>query len=64
VQRPTPRHDTADERAPYNGGPAKAMSADGTARVDGPSVESVNATRCGIDGCGQPHSTTAGDVTT
>jgi poly(3-hydroxybutyrate) depolymerase len=50
--------------SPYNGGPAKAISADGTARVDGPSVESVNATRRGIDGCGQPHSTTAGDVTT
>ena len=57
-------HGTADDRVPYNGGPGKAFSADGTARVDGPSVETVNATWRGIDGCGQPTSTTAGDVTT
>ncbi len=57
-------HGTADERVPYNGGPGKAFTADGKARVDGPSVESVNATWRGIDGCGQPNSTTAGDVTT
>ena len=57
-------HGTADERVPYNGGPGKAFSSDGTARVDGPSVKSVNATWRGIDGCGQPHSTTAGDVIT
>jgi polyhydroxybutyrate depolymerase len=57
-------HGTADDRVPYNGGPGKAFSADGTARVDGPSVEAVNATWRGIDGCGQPNSTTAGDVTT
>jgi polyhydroxybutyrate depolymerase len=57
-------HGVADERVPYNGGPGKAFSSDGTARVDGPSVESVNATWRGIDGCGQPHSATAGDVTT
>ncbi len=56
-------HGIADERVPYNGGPGKAFSSDGTARVDGPSVESVNATWRGIDSCGQPHSTTAGDVT-
>jgi polyhydroxybutyrate depolymerase len=57
-------HGTADDRVPYNGGPGKAFSADGTARVDGPSVEAVNATWRGIDGCGQANSTTAGDVTT
>jgi polyhydroxybutyrate depolymerase len=57
-------HGTADERVPYNGGPGKAFSSDGTARVDGPSVESVNATWRGIDGCGPPHSATAGDVPT
>jgi polyhydroxybutyrate depolymerase len=57
-------HGVADERVPYNGGPGKAFSSDGTARVNGPPVESVNATWRGIDGCGQPHSTTAGDVTT
>ncbi|MCV7328689.1 alpha/beta hydrolase family esterase [Mycobacterium cookii] len=57
-------HGTADDRVPYHGGPGKAFSADGTARVDGPSVESVNATWRGIDGCGQPDSTTTGDVTT
>ena len=55
-------HGTADDRVPYNGGPGKAFSADGKARVDGPSVEAVNATWRGIDGCGQPNSTTAGDV--
>ncbi|MBV8788672.1 MAG: polyhydroxybutyrate depolymerase [Mycobacterium sp.] len=57
-------HGTADDRVPYNGGPGKAFTANGTARVDGPSVESVNATWRGIDGCGAPNSTTAGDVTT
>src|SRR6202020_161040 len=57
-------HGTADDRVPYNGGPGKAFSADGTARVDGPSVAAVNATWRGIDGCGQPNSTTTGDVTT
>jgi polyhydroxybutyrate depolymerase len=57
-------HGTADDRVPYNGGPGKAFSANGTARVDGPSVESVNATWRAIDGCGAPNSTTAGDVTT
>ena len=57
-------HGTADDRVPYNGGPGKAFSSDGKARVDGPSVEAVNATWRGIDACGQPTSTTAGDVTT
>jgi poly(3-hydroxybutyrate) depolymerase len=57
-------HGTADDRVPDNDGPGKALSADGKARVDGPSAEAVNATWRGIDGCGQPNSTTAGDVTT
>jgi polyhydroxybutyrate depolymerase len=57
-------HGTADDRVPYNGGPGKTFSSDGQARVDGPSVEAVNATWRGIDGCGQTGSTTAGDVTT
>jgi polyhydroxybutyrate depolymerase len=57
-------HGTADDRVPYNGGPGKAFTANGTARVDGPSVESVNATWRSIDACGAPNSSTAGDVTT
>jgi polyhydroxybutyrate depolymerase len=57
-------HGMADDRVPYNGGPGKAFTANGTARVDGPSVESVNATWRAIDACGAPNSTTAGDVTT
>ena len=56
-------HGTADDRVPYDGGPGKAFSADGRARVDGPSVESVNATWRTIDACGHPDVTTAGDVT-
>ncbi|OBH67317.1 polyhydroxybutyrate depolymerase [Mycobacterium mantenii] len=57
-------HGTADDRVPYNGGPGKALAVNGSPRVDGPSVESVNATWRAIDGCGTPDSTTAGDVTT
>jgi polyhydroxybutyrate depolymerase len=57
-------HGTADDRVPYNGGPGKAFTANGTARVDGPAVESVNATWRSIDACGPPNSSTAGDVTT
>ena len=53
-------HGTADDRVPYNGGPGKAFVAKGNPRVDGPSVESVNATWRSIDGCGPPNSTTAG----
>ena len=53
-------HGTADDRVPYNGGPGKAFAANGNPRVDGPSVESVNATWRSIDGCGSPNSTTAG----
>ncbi|OBA72120.1 polyhydroxybutyrate depolymerase [Mycobacterium sp. 1554424.7] len=57
-------HGTADDRVPYNGGPGKAFAINGNPRVDGPSVESVNATWRSIDGCGPPTSTTAGSVTT
>ncbi len=57
-------HGTADDRVPYNGGPGKALSATGAPNVDGPSVESVNATWRAINGCPAPTSTTNGDVTT
>ena len=57
-------HGTADDRVPYNGGPGKAFALNGNPRVDGPSVESVNATWRAIDGCGPPASNTAGSVTT
>ncbi|MBB3754326.1 polyhydroxybutyrate depolymerase [Mycolicibacterium sp. BK634] len=49
-------HGTADDRVPYGGGPGP--------RVDGPSVESVNATWRTIDGCEPPVSSSDGDVTT
>ena len=57
-------HGTADDRVPYNGGPGKAFAINGNPRVDGPSVEAVNATWRSIDGCGAPTSSTAGGVTT
>ncbi|ORC02468.1 alpha/beta hydrolase family esterase [Mycobacterium persicum] len=57
-------HGTADESVPYAGGPGKALTANGTPRVDGPSVPAVNAIWRGIDGCGPSSSTTAGAVTT
>ncbi|MGZ4578899.1 MAG: extracellular catalytic domain type 1 short-chain-length polyhydroxyalkanoate depolymerase [Mycobacterium sp.] len=57
-------HGTADDRVPYDGGPGKAFTFNGTARVDGPSAQSVNATWRGIDACGPPSSSAAGDVTT
>jgi len=57
-------HGTADDRVPYNGGPGKAFAINGNPRVDGPSVEAVNATWRSIDGCGAPTSNTAGSVTT
>ena len=57
-------HGTADDRVPYNGGPGKAFAANGNPRVDGPSVESVNATWRGIDACGPPTSSTNGSLTT
>jgi poly(3-hydroxybutyrate) depolymerase len=57
-------HGTADDRVPYNGGPGKAFTVNGNPRVDGPPIESVNATWRSIDGCGPPTSSTAGSVTT
>jgi polyhydroxybutyrate depolymerase len=57
-------HGTADDRVPYNGGPGKGASLNGTPHVDGPSVPSVNATWRSIDGCAPPTSTTSGVVTT
>ncbi len=57
-------HGTADDRVPYNGGPGKPRSLDGTPRVDGPSVPSVNATWRSIDACAPPTSNTSGTVTT
>ncbi len=57
-------HGTADDRVPYNGGPGKAFAINGNPRVDGPSVESVNATWRAIDACAPPTSSTAGSVTT
>lgn len=57
-------HGTADESVPYAGGPGKALTANGTPRVDGPAVPSVNATWRGVDNCGPPSSSTAGLVTT
>ncbi len=57
-------HGTADERVPYNGGPGKAFAINGNPRVDGPSVESVNAMWRSVDACGTPASSTAGSVTT
>jgi polyhydroxybutyrate depolymerase len=57
-------HGTADDRVPYEGGPGKAVSLNGTPRVDGPSVPSVNATWRSIDSCAPPTSITAGVVTT
>ncbi len=57
-------HGTADERVPYTGGPGKAFAINGNPRVDGPSVESVNATWRSIDACEPPTLTTTGSVTT
>lgn len=57
-------HGTADDRVPYDGGPGKAFAANGTPRVNGPSVPSVNATWRSIDACAPPATNTAGDVTT
>lgn len=57
-------HGTADDRVPYAGGPGQAFNPSGTARVDGPSVESVNAGWRQIDGCAPPNSSSDGGVTT
>ncbi|GJO11007.1 alpha/beta hydrolase family esterase [Mycobacterium marinum] len=57
-------HGTADQSVPYDGGPGQAVKINGSPRVDGPSVPSVNATWRAIDACGPPISSTAGVVTT
>jgi polyhydroxybutyrate depolymerase len=57
-------HGTADDRVPYGGGPGKAKTLSGAPNVDGPSVSAVNETWRGIDGCGVPATSTAGEVTT
>lgn len=57
-------HGTADDRVPYGGGPGAALTASGSPRVDGPSVESVNADWRTIDGCAPPVSSSSGEVTT
>ncbi|MDT5147225.1 MAG: polyhydroxybutyrate depolymerase, partial [Mycobacterium sp.] len=57
-------HGTADDRVPYNGGPGKAFAVNGNPRVDGPSVEAVNAAWRAIGACAPPTSSTAGTVTT
>lgn len=57
-------HGTADASVPYNGGPGKSLKADGTPRVNGPPVQTVNAAWRAIDGCQAPTTSTAGSVTT
>lgn len=57
-------HGTADDRVPYGGGPGRASNVSDAPRVDGPSVESVNATWRSIDGCAEPTVTVSGQVTT
>jgi polyhydroxybutyrate depolymerase len=52
-------HGTADTRIPYGGGEGS-----GEAKIDGPSVPSVNATWRNIDGCAAPDVTVSGSVTT
>ncbi|MBX9640032.1 MAG: prolyl oligopeptidase family serine peptidase [Mycobacteriaceae bacterium] len=57
-------HGTADASVPYTGGPGKSLKANGTPRVDGPPVPTVNAAWRTIDHCGPPTSTTTGVLTT
>lgn len=57
-------HGIDDQSVPYPGGPGKALQANGSPRVNGPAIPTVNATWRAIDGCGPPVSTTAGVVTT
>ena len=56
-------HGTADPRVPYNGGPGQGFSLRG-ARVDGPSIPSVNAFWRTTDHCRPPTTTTRTPVTT
>lgn len=57
-------HGTGDDRVPYDGGPGQPFGISGNARVDGPSIESVNATWRAIDNCAAPAVSTAGVLTT
>ncbi|MGV9827242.1 MULTISPECIES: extracellular catalytic domain type 1 short-chain-length polyhydroxyalkanoate depolymerase [unclassified Gordonia (in: high G+C Gram-positive bacteria)] len=57
-------HGTADDRVPYGGGPGKAFSLDGQARVDGPSVPADNAAFRRINDCRSPHVVIRGVVST
>lgn len=57
-------HGIDDQSVPFHGGPGKALKANGTPRVDGPSIPAVNATWRAIARCGPPASSTAGVVTT
>ena len=52
-------HGTADQNIPYDGGQGS-----GFAKIDGPSIPSVNQLWRSADSCGPPTSTTAGEVTT
>jgi len=56
-------HGTADPRVPYNGGPGQGFSLRG-ARVDGPTIPSVNAFWRTTDHCRPPTTTTRTPVTT
>ncbi len=57
-------HGTADTRVPYDGGPGETYSIRGSARVDGPSIPSVNQLWRRIDDCRTPTTSTGGAVTT
>jgi len=57
-------HGAADKNVPYGGGPGSAVTLNGQARVDGPSVPDDNATWRAIDDCGLPVIDTAGEVST
>jgi len=52
-------HGTADQNIPYDGGQGS-----GFAKIDGPSIPSVNQLWRSADSCGPPASTTAREVTT
>jgi polyhydroxybutyrate depolymerase len=52
-------HGTADQNIPYDGGEGS-----GFAKIDGPSIPSVNQLWRTADGCDPPVSSVAGDVTT
>ncbi|WP_432843940.1 extracellular catalytic domain type 1 short-chain-length polyhydroxyalkanoate depolymerase [Dactylosporangium sp. CA-092794] len=59
-------HGAADQTVPYNGGPGKRDNGgQGTspANVDGPAIPALAATWRATDRCGEPATSTAGDVT-